>query len=106
MIRFVMRPNPRARSAPRVHGLRVPRVLGSELAIAPQPLGVDPAVHQCRLDCATRLRRVAAVGEAAIARKFHDVGEDVVDAGIRVGELQLTHAGRVEQPAAAAQPMQ
>ena len=33
--------------APLVHGFGVPRVLGGELAVAPQPLGVDAAVRRC-----------------------------------------------------------
>src|SRR6185437_12910912 len=89
--------------------LRLQRA-GLLLALVAQLEVVAPALRrqfaavERGLHCAARFAAVAAVGEAAGRGQFLDVGEQVEV--LLTGELQLAHAGGVDQAAAGGQLQQ
>ena len=82
---------------------REPLELALQLAPALVALEVERPVRERRAHRAARLLRVRAVGEAALRRERLDVSERGLEAGVRVPELQLAHARRVEHEPAVGQ---
>src|SRR5262249_62039579 len=77
-----------------------PLELTLELSPALEALEVERAARECRAHRAAGLPAVRAVVEPAVRRERLDVLEGGLEARLRVPELQLSHAGRVEhQPA-------
>src|SRR5215471_10005446 len=74
-----------------------------QLAVAFETRFADRARAQRRFDGASRFAIVRAVTEAALASSFGDFVEDRIDAFLRRPELQLAHAGRIDERGAVGQ---
>src|SRR5207247_3375832 len=75
--------------------------LSLQLAVARPALGIEASVDERLLDGAAGLRLVGAVGETAAGGQLGHVVEGLLHSYRRLRELQLPHAGRVEEEAAA-----
>ena len=73
--------------------------LGGKLSPAPETGGIEVAGLDCRGDRAPRFGLVAAVAEPTLARQRDDIGVNLIDPYLGVGELQLSHPGSVQEPA-------
>ena len=75
------------------------RKLVAELQVVLPALGIEPAVRQRRAHGATGLALMAAIAEAALLRERFDVGELAFGKVFLAGQLDLAHAGRIDQAA-------
>ena len=67
---------------------------------------IDPARRTRRLDGAPLLPLVPTIAEAALACQHLEVVEQARHPGLAIAELQLTHAGAVDQQAAFGEQVQ
>ena len=106
MMRLVIRPKPRSRARRSCRLCELRASSRGEFSVAAQAsASMRPSSSAARMaqpgsDSCRQSEKRQSRGER------HDVGEDIVDASVGIGELQLAHARRVEQPSAGLQPMQ
>src|SRR3970040_226698 len=82
---------PHPRAAPRLDGAKLPL----ELAIAPEPFGIELTGLERLPHRAVRLGPVSTVVEATLRRELRDVGESAVE--VALPDLQLPKARRVHE---------
>src|SRR5437879_182043 len=76
---------------------REPAQLALQLAPAREPIGIQRSGLRRGAHGASGLAHVTAIGESTLARQRVDLGERALERRLVRPELQLAHAGRVDQ---------
>src|SRR6056297_2506176 len=79
---------------------RVKAFLRCQLVPSRKSVRINLFALQCTLDGATRFAVMSAIAETTLACQGNDVSKHICNSGLDIGELKLSHAGRVQHRAA------